>query len=84
MKGDDQEYRIRGAGRREGPGVEFHEKEPASADDDTPVCKITERGDGQIVAEPPAVPFWFGGPPNPGRSTFTPLGNHEDIFGTPM
>ena len=54
VKGDDQEYRIRGAGRREGLAVEFHEKEPASADADPPVWKITERGDGQIIAEAPA------------------------------
>ena len=54
VKADDREYRLRGAGRRHGQAVEFHEKEPASAAAETPVWKIIEQGDGNIVAEPPA------------------------------
>ena len=50
----DQEYRLRGAGGREGSAVEFHEREPASADTDHPVWRIIQQGDGRIVAEPPA------------------------------
>ena len=53
LKGDDQECRLRGSGRRAGLSVEFHEKEPASADVDTLVWKILDKGDGLIVAEPP-------------------------------
>ena len=53
LKGDDQECRLRGSGRRAGPSVEFHEKEPASADVDALVWKILDQGDGHIVAEPP-------------------------------
>ena len=54
VKGDDREYRLRGAGRRDGQAVKFHEKEPASAASETPVWKIIELADGNIVAEPPA------------------------------
>ena len=54
VKAHDREYRLRGAGRRHGQAVEFHEKEPASAAAETPVWKIIEQGDGNIVAEPPA------------------------------
>ena len=54
VKADDREYRLRGAGRRNGQAVEFHEKEPASAGAETPVWTIMEQGDGNIVAEPPA------------------------------
>jgi hypothetical protein len=54
VKGDDREYRLRGAGRRVGRAVEFHEKEPASAAAETPVWMIIEERDGNIVAEPPA------------------------------
>jgi hypothetical protein len=53
--GDDQQFRMRGAGRREGPAVRFHEKELASAADETPVWRIIEQSDGHIVAEPPAI-----------------------------
>jgi len=55
VKGDDQEFRLRGAGRREGEAVQFHEKELSSAVVETPVWKIIEQGDGHIVAEPPAT-----------------------------
>jgi hypothetical protein len=51
VKGDDREYRLRGAGRKAGRAVEFHEKEPASAAAETPVWKIIEEGDGNIVAQ---------------------------------
>jgi hypothetical protein len=54
VKNDDREYRLRGSGRRDGPAVEFHEKEPASAAAETPVWKIVVQGNGNIVAEPPA------------------------------
>ena len=54
LKGDDQECRLRGSGRRAGLSVEFHEKEPASADGAALVWKIFDKGDGHIVAEPPA------------------------------
>jgi hypothetical protein len=54
LKRDDQEYRLRGTGRREGQAVEFQEAEPASAAVENPVWKIVEQGDGDIVAEPPA------------------------------
>ena len=54
VKVHDREYRLRGAGRRHGQAVEFHEKEPASAAAETPVWKITEQSEGNIVAEPPA------------------------------
>ena len=54
VKGDDREYRLRGAGRKVGRAVEFHEKEPASAAAETPVWMIIEERDGNIVAEPPA------------------------------
>ena len=54
VKRDDQEYRLRGTGRRAGRAVEFQETEPASAADETPVWKIIEQADGNIVAEPPA------------------------------
>ena len=50
---DDREYRLRGAGRRDGQVVEFHEKEPCSAAGEAPVWRIIERGEGRIVAEPP-------------------------------
>ena len=54
VQSDDQEYRLRGTGRREGPAVEFHDKEPASADAEPKVWTITDQGDGHMVAEPPA------------------------------
>jgi hypothetical protein len=54
VKSDDQEYRLRGAGTREGLAVEFYDKEPASADAEPTVWTITEQGDGSMVAEPPA------------------------------
>ena len=54
LKGDEREYRLRGAGRRDGQAVKFHEKEPASAAAETTVWKITTQGNGSIVAEPPA------------------------------
>ena len=50
---DDREYRLRGAGRRDGQVVEFHEKEPCSAAGEAPVWRLIERGEGRIVAEPP-------------------------------
>ena len=43
---DDREYRLRGAGKRDGQAVEFHEKEPASAAVEAPVWRIIERGEG--------------------------------------
>lgn len=55
VKSNHQEYRLRGAGRREGPAVEFHEKEPSSAVDEPPVWKIMEEGDGEILAERTAI-----------------------------
>ena len=55
VKGENQEFRLRGAGKREGEAVQFHEKEPSSAADETPVWTIIEQGDGHIVAEPPAT-----------------------------
>ena len=54
VEGDDQEFRLRGAGRREGLAVQFHEKEPESGAGDTPVWRIIEQGHGHMVAEPPA------------------------------
>ena len=54
VTGDDREYRLRGAGRRDGQVVEFCEKEPASAAGEAPVWKIIEQGEGRMVAEPPA------------------------------
>lgn len=53
VKADDQEFRLRGVGARQGPAVQFHEKEPASATDDTPVWEISQQGDGHMIAEPP-------------------------------
>jgi len=55
VKGEEQEFRLRGAGKRDGGAVQFHEKEPASAVEETPVWKIIEQGDGHIVVEPPAM-----------------------------
>ena len=55
VEGDDQEFRVRGAGRRVGAAVQFHDKEPESGDVDPPVWKIIEQGHGHMVAEPPHV-----------------------------
>jgi hypothetical protein len=55
VKGEDQEFRLRGAGKRDGEAVQFHEKEPASAADETPVWTIIKLSDGHIVAEPPVM-----------------------------
>jgi len=52
VKADDEEYRLRGAGTRNGSTVEFHERELASADTDPPVWRIVEQVDGRMVAEP--------------------------------
>ena len=54
VKADDEEYRLRGAGARNGSTVEFHERELSSANTDPPVWRIVEQVDGRMVAEPPA------------------------------
>jgi len=52
---DGHDYRLVGTGARTAGAVQFHQKEIGSAGDEVLVWTIVDRGNGRLVAEPPAL-----------------------------